>query len=400
MKTTRPASSSSSRSTNNRAKGIPGARALNGISNRQLLSRIRKLSETERKTVLSILVHLIEIDRRRLYLEMGYSSLFELCVKNLGYSESVAGRRISVARCIRKFPLAYRALASGKVNLTNLGMVTRIITAGNAREILSAVAGASKKDVELLVSSRRPRSVIRDRVRPVYVRTEIRLSDADPADDSDIRRSKSLDGRAGTTPTSGSGKSPNSEDLSSGDGPAAATESGRGPAAAELQVVLEERLKITFGADPEFMKKVERIRALLSSKHHGWIEFEELFSVLMDEYIERRSPEGRIRRKSRREQRKAENGATEKKAAKTFRTARTTKVTAGGSKKQKRTPGTATGDPQKKESSRYIPQKVRDEVYARDKGRCSFVSAGGRRPEAAYSLNTRCVASLAFCTSG
>jgi len=58
--------SSSSRSTSTRTRDIPGARALSGISNRQLLSSIRKLSETERKTVLSILVHLIEIDRRNL----------------------------------------------------------------------------------------------------------------------------------------------------------------------------------------------------------------------------------------------------------------------------------------------------------------------------------------------
>ena len=60
-------------------KSVPGSRMLKSISDSELLSGIRKLSETERRTVLSILVHLVEIDRRKLYLPMGYSSLYEFC---------------------------------------------------------------------------------------------------------------------------------------------------------------------------------------------------------------------------------------------------------------------------------------------------------------------------------
>ncbi len=103
-RTMRISSRSTSKSTSTKpdARTIPGTVSLKGVSDRKLLSSIRKLSDKERETVFSILVHLIEIDRLRLYLEMGYNSLFELCVKNLGYSESVAGRRISVARCIRR----------------------------------------------------------------------------------------------------------------------------------------------------------------------------------------------------------------------------------------------------------------------------------------------------------
>ena len=83
MKTTKPTSSSS----------IPGSRALRGISDRELLSGIRKLSEKERRAVLSILVHLIEIDRRGLYLPMGYSSLYEFCTGHLGYPRVHSGQK-------------------------------------------------------------------------------------------------------------------------------------------------------------------------------------------------------------------------------------------------------------------------------------------------------------------
>jgi hypothetical protein len=201
MKTTKP-TSSSSRST----RTIPGSRALKGISDKALLSSIRKLSETERATVLSILVHLIEIDRRKLYLPRGYSSLFEFCVKHLGYSESMAGRRIAIARCIGDFPQTHALLASGRINLTNVAKITGIIAPENARKLLLEIEGRSNREVDLIVSRHKPKNMIRDRVHPVYVKTMLQVSD-DPVTGG---QAKSLDGRAESTPSAGSGKSPNS----------------------------------------------------------------------------------------------------------------------------------------------------------------------------------------------
>jgi len=348
------------------AVSIPGTMALKGVSDRKLLSDVRRLSDMERETVLSILVHLIEIYRRRLYLEMGYSSLFKLCVKELKYSESVAGRRVAVVRCIRRFPRAYRALASGRVNMTNLARIASIMNESNEKALLRSIVGATGKEVEHLVSRHDPKSVVRDRVRPVHVRTEIRLRRDENAANSKNDTSKSLDRRAGTTPTSGSGKSPNSPgavDMFSGSGSAAATESGSEAAASgdTMVMVLEERFEIKFGASQGFLDKMDHLRSLLSSKHHRHHEFEELFMIVMDEYIERHSPEGRIKRKEKRQQRKA---------------ARTSEVPKSDSKQK----------PDRKEVSRYIPRNVRDEVHARDKGRCTYVSPGGRRCGSTWDL--------------
>ncbi len=152
-------------STRPSTASFPGSRALKGVSDRKLLIDVRRLSEKERETVLSILVHLIEIDRRSLYLSMGYNSLYDLCLKELRYSESVAERRIAVVRCIRRFPRAYRALASGKVNLTNLAKIAGMMTEKNEKELLRSIVGATKKEIELLVSRHRPKSVIRDSIK-------------------------------------------------------------------------------------------------------------------------------------------------------------------------------------------------------------------------------------------
>ena len=369
MKTTKPDSRSSRRSTST----FSGTGNLMGITDKALLSRISKLSETERTTVLSILLHLIEIDRRKLYLSKGYSSLFEFCTGQLGYCESTASRRIRAARCIRDFPSAYRLLASGRIALSNVVKISGVINTGNAGELLSEIEGRSAREVDLIVSRQRPKSAIRDMVKPVYVRTELLV----PI--SDIESEQTVESRSGRKSTANvdRGKSPNScgSDESAG---SRGSGKGTGKPATERRMVLEQMFKVEFGVDPDFLKKLERVRSLLSTKHHRNLEFAELFGLLLDEHIERHSPEGRARRKAERQRRQAGH--------------KIQKITAGqneSSAKPSRAAGSA--GPKKKsqnkqERSRYIPRSVRDKVYTRDKGRCTFVSHGGRRCGSTWDL--------------
>ena len=305
-KTSNPETKSTTRSIAG-AKTIPGAKKLKGISDRALLSGIKKLSKTERETVLSILVHLVEIDRRRLYVPLGFSSLYEFCREHLGYSESTAGRRVCVARMIRDYPQCYRALASGRVSMSNLDKISKIINSDNADALLGQIEGKSARDVKLLVSSRRPSSAIRDSITPVHVKRVLEIPQ------SDKKFTVNVDGKNPATSESSDsvskclGDSDHVSDSDSvsdrngctagGKGPAAHSK-GCGPLAAVL--VLEEMHKITFGADQGFLDKLKRLQALLSSKYHRKLEMAELFSILMDEYIERHSPEGRLQRRNKR----------------------------------------------------------------------------------------------------
>ena len=397
MKTTKPDSRSSHRSTRtfpgtrslkgrSRAKGIPGAGSLKGITDKALLSGIGRLSETERKTVLSILLHLIEIERRKLYLSRGYSSLFEFCTGQLGYCESTASRRIRAARCIRDFPSAYRLLASGRVALSNVVKISGVINTGNAGKLLSEIEGRSAREVDLIVSRQRPKSAIRDRVSPVYIRTELLV----PIDDANSEGAAGSRSGRKSTANVDRGKSPNScgSDESAGD--AAGTDgTGRGNGysgepATERRMVLEQRFKVQFGADQGFLEKLERVRSLLSTKHHRRLEFAELFEILLDEHIERHSPEGRACRRAERKERKAgqekqknQTPGQREDSAKPSRASRSIESAAKASIRRK---------PGQELKSRHIPRSVRDKVYARDKGRCTFVSPGGRRCGSTWDL--------------
>ena len=60
--------------------------SLRSLSDQQILSRIQSLTKQERSLTLQVLLHLNEIERRRLHLKLGYSSMFDYCTAGLGYS--------------------------------------------------------------------------------------------------------------------------------------------------------------------------------------------------------------------------------------------------------------------------------------------------------------------------
>src|SRR5213080_3729395 len=59
-----------------------------------------------------LLVHIGEIDERKLYLDWAFPSMFAYCVGELGFSEDAACNRIGVARAARRVPAILEAIRS------------------------------------------------------------------------------------------------------------------------------------------------------------------------------------------------------------------------------------------------------------------------------------------------
>ena len=74
------------------------ARVLTDLTNDQLLARVKTLAARERTSTADLVAALAELDERRLYLGLGYSSLFAYCVQELHLSEDAAYIRIRAAR--------------------------------------------------------------------------------------------------------------------------------------------------------------------------------------------------------------------------------------------------------------------------------------------------------------
>jgi 5-methylcytosine-specific restriction endonuclease McrA len=87
-------------------------------SDRVLLSELKTLVQEERRATLKVLHYLQEIETRKTHIASGFPSLFEYCVRELGYSEGAAYRRLSAMRLIRALPEAEARIESGSISLT------------------------------------------------------------------------------------------------------------------------------------------------------------------------------------------------------------------------------------------------------------------------------------------
>src|SRR6266850_4960554 len=93
--------------------------ALESLSSADLLSATRELVQKSRGLEAELLLHLGEVDERKLYLECAFPSMFAFCVEELGFSEDAAYARITVARAARRLPAMVETIRSGKVHLTD-----------------------------------------------------------------------------------------------------------------------------------------------------------------------------------------------------------------------------------------------------------------------------------------
>lgn len=142
------------------------------LSNDELESELVALVQRDRHLTAELLVHLGEVDARRVHTRWAFSSLFRYCVEALHFSEDEAYKRITAARVVRRFPVALERVQSGKLHLSGLLALAPHLTHENHLELLGAACAKTKREVEKLVAERFPRPDM-----PASVR---RLPDASP----------------------------------------------------------------------------------------------------------------------------------------------------------------------------------------------------------------------------
>jgi len=135
------------------------------LSNSDLLSATRELVHSSRCVEAELLVHLGEIDERKLYRERSFGSMFAFCVGELGFSEDSAYSRINLARAARRMPVILEALRSGQVHSTGLRLLAPHLTTDNRATVLAEAAGKSKREIEEVVARLAPQPPVPTMVR-------------------------------------------------------------------------------------------------------------------------------------------------------------------------------------------------------------------------------------------
>jgi hypothetical protein len=140
-----------------------------------LLTKTSELAREERRLTLEVLRHLQEIERRRLYAARGYPSLFEYAVRELGYPEGSAQRRISSMRLLKELPELEGKIESGSLSLSVMSQAQsffrqeEIREPEKKREILMGLENHSTREAErkLASQSREPVRLTPEKVRPL-----------------------------------------------------------------------------------------------------------------------------------------------------------------------------------------------------------------------------------------
>ncbi len=349
--------------------------SLRSLSDQQILSRIQELTQRERSITLLVLLHLNEIELRRLHLKLGYSSMFDYCTTGLGYSASAASRRIRTARCVARFPEVYGMLESNEVNVSTIAQVSRILTPENKDTLLARIHGKSQREVEAVVAHYEPlASIPRDRVRTVVVRMPVAAALAVPAsvEATPVGLGATADAATGGLIGSGPGCRPAGMHDRNGCACDAQAESLARPERGDGSANLERRALLQFSASEAFMAKLERVRALAWHRLPANASLEQVFELALDLVIEREDP---YTRRERRERRANPSASLEAQ--------RPTKIP---------TPSTR--------HARHVPAVARDSVYVRDKGQCTFVGTNGRRCASTRALQLDHVKPVAFGGAG
>jgi 5-methylcytosine-specific restriction endonuclease McrA len=270
---------------------------LKNISNAELLLNTKKISLAERKITIEVLHHFKEIEIRSLHLSLSYSSLYEYAIKELGYSEDAAYRRITAMRLLKSLPEIEDKIKEGSLSLTNASKIHKFMrqrdqqsrfgnTVHNSSlkldskqeklDWIETLNNKSSREVEKEIVKHNPELVTREKVRHI---TEEKI---------------------------------------------------------ELKLIIDDDLK----------KQMEHLKNILSHKNPN-MSFQELIKYLIILALKKLDPV----LKSQQSNRMSDNNLQRN---------------VSGARKVN------TNDRNSNYKSRYIPSTLKQEIYMRDKGMCTY----------------------------
>jgi hypothetical protein len=132
---------------------------LTDLSDAQLLESLRTVCAQSRLLLARLLAHLGEVEERRLHLEAAFPSMYEFCCGRLGMSDGEACRRITAARLARRFPKLLDRIERGDINLSTVVLLRDELCEANYDELITAVVGKTKREVQDLLASRHAKTV-------------------------------------------------------------------------------------------------------------------------------------------------------------------------------------------------------------------------------------------------
>ncbi|RLB51379.1 MAG: hypothetical protein DRH23_02365 [Deltaproteobacteria bacterium] len=145
--------------------GAVDAAAVRGVGKGRLLGDFAALVSKDRSCTADLLVYIGEIDRRKLYLEHAYPSMFAFCTKRFRMSEAVAARRIRAGRTTCRFPCILEMVRRGELHLSGVHQLAGHLTEENHREVLRRAKHRSMREIDELIAEIAPKADVAAMIR-------------------------------------------------------------------------------------------------------------------------------------------------------------------------------------------------------------------------------------------
>jgi hypothetical protein len=278
--------------------------------------RLADLLRREHNGLAEFLIALAAFDSRRGWADLGHASLWAFLCRDLGLSAAAAYQRKAAAELIQRFRGIEEPLRDGRLCLSSVAELARVLTPENQVEVLPRFFRLSARQAREVVAELAPRELIPERVVVTHPSSP-RSAGQEALLTSEVPRDRPTGGAKAASP---------------GGSPVAAYRPPPAPRAVEPLTADLRRLHITVSR--RFLRKLEEARASRGHARPG----------ASDEVILEEALDLLLEREARRRQ-----AATDR----------------------------PHDDPPASSGGR-VPARLRREVWARDGGRCQWpLEAGG-----------------------
>ncbi len=229
---------------------------------REWSSRIAELARREHSALADLLLAVAEFDEQAVHRQLGFSSLFDFLHREIGLSRGSAYYRQVGARMLRRFPEVEEPIRDGRLCVTTVSELAKVMTEENRAVVLPRFFGCSRQEAKQLVAELRPAAEVPRRTVvtevPLLAPVEPTAVGAAPAIVQPVGRDRTHPGRG----------------VHAADG--ARTEAPR--TVVEPMTATETRMHVT--VSPEFVKLLRKAKAGQSHVQPGATDEQVLTAAL------------------------------------------------------------------------------------------------------------------------
>ena len=362
------------------------------LSNKELLSHTKLLVQKERSIHIQVLRHFAEIDSRKLFFKKGFFSLFDYAVRELGYSEGAAYRRIKAMKLCCALPETANRLQSGRLSLSAASQLQVFFEKQDKKIKEEAKKALSLKSYEGKISVNESGGQKKSGEEQILIKTpntKEHLKIADSSQNEDLNRTLPLSQEEKENlvkKVEGCSTRTTEKLLSEADPSLSLLKREKvrflGKGKVEVKIVIDEKCH----------KELEKLKNLLSHRNPN-LSYGELISILSKEALKKHDPREKNTRQ-RKEEKVQENPSVKKQKFKkqsvelpVTSAPKSGQINQYSKEKPTFAPKSEQIDQCSKEKftfslrpkhqikkiKRYIPSHLRKSIWERDGGQCTYV---------------------------